>query len=145
MAKAIRIGARTCDVNAHFNFVTATVIDVRNGDPEHVIDVIPYFSKLDIEDMFYGIKLVGSKMPLLLGFFPYVCAWCGRRCTQWNMHIGLTYFIVSIILEIILVSNVTEIIKRPSLIRLSTSSNKYAIQDSYIGKTPFDICNVWLG
>jgi hypothetical protein len=37
-------------VNAHLNYVTATGIDVWNGDPEHVIDVIPDFTKPDIED-----------------------------------------------------------------------------------------------
>ena len=36
IAEAIRIGAPTCDVNAHLNYVTATGIDVWNDDPEHV-------------------------------------------------------------------------------------------------------------
>ena len=47
----IRFGAPACDVNANLNLVTATGIDVsNNGDPEHVIGVIPDFSKPDIED-----------------------------------------------------------------------------------------------
>ncbi len=50
IAKAFRIGAPTCDVNAHLNFVSATGIDVWNDDPDHVIDVIPDFTKSDIED-----------------------------------------------------------------------------------------------
>ncbi len=37
-------------MNAHLNYVTATGIDVWNGDPEHVIDVIPDRTKPDIED-----------------------------------------------------------------------------------------------
>ena len=41
IVKAIHNGAPTCVVNAHLNYVTATRIDVWNGDPEHVIDVIP--------------------------------------------------------------------------------------------------------
>jgi hypothetical protein len=49
-AEDVEIGAPTCDVNAHLNYVTATGIDVWNGDPEHVIDVIPDFTKPDIED-----------------------------------------------------------------------------------------------
>ena len=48
--EADRIGAPTCDMNAHLNYVTATGINVWNGDREHVIDVIPYFTKPDIED-----------------------------------------------------------------------------------------------
>ena len=48
--EAIRISApTTCDINAHFNYVTTTEFDVWNGDPEHVINVISYFTKLDIE------------------------------------------------------------------------------------------------
>jgi hypothetical protein len=37
-------------VNAHLNYVTATGIDVKNDDPEHVIDVILDFTKPDIGD-----------------------------------------------------------------------------------------------
>ena len=38
-------------MNAHLNYVTtATGIDVWNDDPEYVIDVIPDFTKPDIED-----------------------------------------------------------------------------------------------
>ncbi len=48
IAEDVRIGAPTCDVNAHLNYVTATGIDVWNGDLEHVIDVIPDFTKPDI-------------------------------------------------------------------------------------------------
>ncbi len=44
IAKAIRIGAPTCDVNAHLNCVTAMGRDVWKGDLEHVIDVIPNFT-----------------------------------------------------------------------------------------------------
>jgi hypothetical protein len=50
IAEAVRIVAPTCDVNAHVNYVTATGIDVWNGDPEHVIDGMPDFAKPDIED-----------------------------------------------------------------------------------------------
>ena len=51
ITEAIRIGAPTwCDVNAHLNYVTATGIDVKNDDPEHVIDVILDFTKPDIGD-----------------------------------------------------------------------------------------------
>jgi len=50
IAEAIRISAPTCGVNAHLNYVIAIGIDVWNGDPEHIIDVIPYFTKPDIED-----------------------------------------------------------------------------------------------
>ncbi len=41
MAESIRIGASACDINnAHLNYVVATGINMWNGDPEHVIDVI---------------------------------------------------------------------------------------------------------
>jgi hypothetical protein len=48
IAKDVRIGAPTCDVNAHLNFVTTTEIDVWNGDPEQAIDVLLDFTKSDI-------------------------------------------------------------------------------------------------
>jgi len=44
IAEANRIGAPTCDLNAHLKYFIATGIDVWNGDPEHVIDVMPYFT-----------------------------------------------------------------------------------------------------
>jgi len=50
MVEAIRIGAPTCDINAYLNYIIATGIDVWNGDAEHVIHVIPDFTKPDIED-----------------------------------------------------------------------------------------------
>jgi hypothetical protein len=50
IAEAIRIGDPTCDDDAHLNYFNATEIDVWNGDPKHVIGVIPDFNKLDIED-----------------------------------------------------------------------------------------------
>ena len=49
MAESIRIGPPTCNVNVHLNYVTATGIDVWNGDPEHVISVIPNFNNPDIK------------------------------------------------------------------------------------------------
>jgi hypothetical protein len=49
IAEVFRIGAPICDVNARLNDVIVMGIDVCNGDPEHVIDVIPDFTKLDIE------------------------------------------------------------------------------------------------
>jgi hypothetical protein len=48
-AEAIRIGAPICDVNAHLHFGAATRIDVWKSDHEHVIDVIPEFTKPNIE------------------------------------------------------------------------------------------------
>jgi len=50
ISEAVRIGVATCDVNAHLNYVTATRIDAWNGDLEHVIGVIPIFTKPDIKD-----------------------------------------------------------------------------------------------
>ena len=47
MADAIRIGAPTCDVNSHQNYVNASRLYVWNSDHKHVIDVIPYFTKPD--------------------------------------------------------------------------------------------------
>ena len=55
IAEAVRIVAPTCDVNAHLNDVIATGMDVWNGDPELVIDVIPNFTKPDSKTS--GIKL----------------------------------------------------------------------------------------
>jgi hypothetical protein len=50
IAEAIQIGAPTCNVNAHLNCVTAIGIVVWNSDAKHVIDIIPDFTKPDIED-----------------------------------------------------------------------------------------------
>ena len=50
IAEAIRIGVPICDVNAHLNYVTAAGIDVWNGDPGHLINVIVDFTKPDIKD-----------------------------------------------------------------------------------------------
>jgi hypothetical protein len=50
ITKAIRIGAPTCDINVHLNYVNGTGIGVWNSDPEHVIGVIPDFTKPAIEN-----------------------------------------------------------------------------------------------
>ncbi len=50
IAQAIRIGAPICDVNALPKYFTTKEVVVRNGDLEHLFDVIPYFTKPDIED-----------------------------------------------------------------------------------------------
>ena len=67
-----------------------------------------------------------------------VCACCGHRCPR---NIMQTNTIDPNILEL-LISSETKRIKRPSRIRLSTSSNDYASHNSYIGKAVFDIRNV---
>ena len=50
IAKYIRVGAPTCDVNGHLNYVNETGIDVWNSDPEHVIDVISDVTKPGIDN-----------------------------------------------------------------------------------------------
>ena len=50
IAESIRDRSPTCDVNAHLNYVSVSGIDLWNGNPKHVIDVIPDFTKPDIED-----------------------------------------------------------------------------------------------
>jgi hypothetical protein len=127
-------------VNAHLNYVTATGIDVWNDDPEHVIDVIPDFTKPDIEDQWNQARQLEDAMVAEI-FDSSVCACCGHRFPHSDMQIGLTDTTYPNILEI-LISCETEKIKRPSRIRLSTSLNDYVIHDSYIGKSVFDICNL---
>ena len=63
IAQSIRIGAPTCNViNAHLNFVTVTEICVWNGNPEQVIDVIPDFTKSDIEDQWNQARQLEDAM-----------------------------------------------------------------------------------
>ena len=50
IAEAIRTSSPTCDVKAHLNYVSAARIGVKNSYHKHVIDVVPDFTKLDIED-----------------------------------------------------------------------------------------------
>jgi hypothetical protein len=140
IAEVVRIGAPTCDVNSHLNYVTATGINVWNGDPGHVIDVISNCTKPNIKDQWNLARQLEDVMVAEI-FCASVCACCGRRCPHIDMQIGLKDTTDPNILEI-LISRETEKIKRPSRIRLSTSSNDYAIHDSYIGKSVFDICNL---
>jgi hypothetical protein len=141
ITEAVRIGAPTCDVNAHLNYVTATGIDAWNGDPEHVIDVIPSdFTKPDIEDQWnYARQLEDAMVAKII--YSSVCACCGHRCPHRDMQICLTNTNDPNILEI-LISCEKETIKRTSRIRLSISPNDYVIHDSSIGKSVFDICNL---
>ena len=62
-------------------------------------------------------------------FYSSVCACYGHLCPHKDMQIGLKDTTDLNILEI-LISFETEIIKRPSRIRLSTSPNDYVIHDS---------------
>ena len=101
IAEAIRIGAPTCEVNAHLNYVNATGIDVWNGDPEHVIDVIPDFTKPDIEDQWNQARQLEDAMVAEI-FDASVCACCGHQCPHSDMHIGLTDTTDPNILEILI-------------------------------------------
>jgi len=96
---------------------------VWNSDNVHVIDVIPDFTKSDIEDKWnQTCKLVDAKFDDI--FDASMCACCGRRCPHIDMQIGLTYTTYP----------GTDHEPGPSRICLSTSSNSYVIHDSYIGK-----------
>ena len=127
-------------MNAHLNYVTSTGIDVWNDDPEHVIDVIPYFTRPDIEDHWNQARQLKDAMVAEI-FDASVCACCGHRCPHSDMQIALTNTTIPNILEV-LISCETEKIKHSFRIRLSTSSNDYVIHESYIGKSVIDICNL---
>ena len=103
IAKAARIGAPTCDVNAHLNYVAATGIDVWNGDPKHVIDVITYFTKPDIQDQWNQARQFEEVMVAKI-IYSSMCACCGYRCPHSDMQIGLTYTTYPNILEVVLIS-----------------------------------------
>ena len=80
MAEADRIGAPTCDVNAHLNYVIVTGIDVWNGDPKNVIDVIPNFIKPNIVDKLNQARQLEDAMVAEI-LYSSVCACCGHyRC-----------------------------------------------------------------
>ena len=105
-------------MNTHLNYVTATGIDVWNGDPEHVVDVIPDFTKPDIEDQWNQARHQLEDAMIAEIIDSSVCACCGHRCPHCDMQIGLTNTIYPNILEI-LISCETERIKRPSRDRKS--------------------------
>jgi hypothetical protein len=109
-------------VNAHLNYVTATGIDVRNDDPEHVIDVIPDFTKPDIEDRWNQAQQLEDAMVAEI-LDASLCACCCHRCPHIDMQIGLKDTTDPNILKI-LISCETKTIKGPSRIRLSTSKFK---------------------
>jgi len=89
IAKAIRICAPICDVNAHLNYVTAARIDVWNKNPGHFIDAIPDFTKSDIEDQWNQAReLEDALVAEVLN--SYVCARSGHRCLHNDMQIGLS-------------------------------------------------------
>ena len=87
-----------------------------NGDPEHVIDVIPHFTKPDIEDQWNQACQLEDAMVAEI-FDTSVCACCGHRCPHRDMQIGLKDTTDPNILEI-LISCETETITHPSRIRL---------------------------
>jgi len=69
IVEAIQIGALTCDVNAHLNYVTSTGIDAWNGDLEHVIDIIPTLTKPDIGHQWVQARQLGDVMAAEFCFF----------------------------------------------------------------------------
>ena len=75
-------------MKAHLNYITATGIDVWNGDPEHVIDVIPNFTKPDIEDQRNQACQLEDAMVAEI-IYSSVCVCCGHRCPHRDMQIGL--------------------------------------------------------
>ena len=109
IAKAIRIGVSTSDVNAHLNYAIATEIDMWNSDRDYVIDVIADFTKPDIEDKWN--QACQLENAIVNEFFnSFVCAYCGHRCPHNIMKIGLTYITDPNILELLLISSETEIL-----------------------------------
>ena len=99
MAEAIRFGAPTCDVNAHLNYDTTTGIDMWIGDPEHMIDGIPNFTKPYIEDKWNQARHLEDVMVTEI-CYSSVYACCGHRCPNSDIQIGLTNFTDPNILEL---------------------------------------------
>jgi hypothetical protein len=106
-----------------------------SGDPEHVIDVIPHFTKLDIEDQWNQARQLEDVM-VAKKCDASVCACCGHRYPHSDIQIGLEDTTDPNTLQI-LISCETEACKCHPRIRLSTSPNYYVIHDSYIGKIGF--------
>ena len=71
------------------NYVTATEINARNGDPEHVIDIILGFTKPDIENQWNQARQLKDAMVAEI-IDSSVCACCGHRCPHKDTKIGLT-------------------------------------------------------
>ena len=101
ISKDIRIGAPTYDDNAHPNYVIATGIDEWNSDHEHVINVIPDFTKPDIEDHWNQACHLEDAMVAEI-FDASVCACCGHRCLLRDIQIGLKDTADPNILEILI-------------------------------------------
>jgi hypothetical protein len=74
---------------------------VWNGDPEHVIDVIPNFTKAYIEDRWNQARQLEDAMVAEI-FDASVCACCGHRCPHTDMQIGLTDITDPNILQILI-------------------------------------------
>ena len=85
-----------------------------NDDPEHIIDVIPYFTKPNIEDQWDQARQLEDAMVAKI-FDSSVSACCGHRCPHIDMQTSLKDTTDPHILEI-LISCETETIKRPSRI-----------------------------
>ncbi len=60
---------------------------MRNGDLEHLIDVIQNFTKPDIEDQWNQARQVEDAMVADI-FASFVCACCGHRCPHKDMQIA---------------------------------------------------------
>jgi len=116
-------------------FLRLESIDVWTGDPDHVIDVISNFTKLEIEDQRNQARQLEDVMDVEI-CDSSISACFGHRCTRSKMQIGLIDTSNASILEIS-TSSETQITRRPIQIRLSTSSDDYVIHDSYIWKIGF--------
>jgi len=101
--EVVRIGAPTCDVNSNLNNVTQTGIDVWNGDPEQVSNVIQNFTKPDIEDPLNQACQLEDAMVAEM-FVSSVCACCGHQCPHSVMQICLTHTTYPNILEVLISS-----------------------------------------
>jgi hypothetical protein len=88
---------------------------VWNGDPEHVIDVKPNFTKPGIDDQWNKACQLEDTMIAEI-FDASVCACCGHWCSQIDMQTSLIDAIDPNISEI-LISSETKLIMRPSRTR----------------------------
>ena len=103
IVEAIRIDAPTCDINANLNCVNGTGNDVWNVDLEHVIDVIPDFTRPDIIDPWNQAHLLENAMVVEI-FDSSVYACCVHRCPHSDKKIGLAGTIDPNILDLLISS-----------------------------------------
>ena len=138
VAEAVRTGAPSCDVHDHLNYATGTGIDPFRHDVQEILDRLPDYTITGIREAWARAKIL-EQTYINQMFHVGVCACCSKLRPMSEMKVGITEdYEPDVLLP--LVSEISDRIKYPTMVRLAGGVRYYAIDEMYEGKPDVNFC-----